>query len=124
MEELIYELKKKEALVHAEDVKQKQELYKLKHSNDKPKERLSFGKIGFIFLVVNFTVVEIYSLIMMAILQDLTPLPSLIAAVIGNCISFITYNIKSQHENTQGGIVYETAMMKLEHELNEEDSVG
>lgn len=110
------------AIEHSNAVKQKQELYELKHSNDITKEKLSFSKMAFIFLVANCTVIELYSLIAMALLRDLSPLPALIAAVVGDCVALIAYNVKAQHENTSGGIVFETTMKKLEHELNNNDS--
>ena len=124
MHDLIYELKKKKAEEHAKAVKQKQDLYELKHTNDKPKEKLSFSKIAFIYMIANCTVIEIYSLFAMFYFGDLSSLSSLIAAVVGECVTLLGYYIKSQHENTKGGIVYETAIKKLEHELNEDDSVG
>lgn len=120
-----YEKEISRALEHAEKVKLHQELYDLKHSNDKPKEKLSFSKIAFIFMIGNCVVIEIYALIAMFYFGDLSSLSALIAAVIGECVTMLGYFIKSQHENTKDGIVYETTMKKLEHELeNSNDAVG
>ena len=121
-----YQDKKDKAEKYAEKIKQKQELYEIKHKNDKSKEKMPTGKIGFWFLLINCTIIEIYALVAMMVLQDLTPLTALIAAVVGDCIAFISYNIKSGKENTSGGIIYESAMKKLEYELenNSEDAVG
>lgn len=123
-----FENKIKKAIMHSQKVKQNQELYELRHSNDKPKEKLSFSKRAFIFLVGNCTVIEIYALITMVYFQDLSSLSALIVAVVGDCVTMLAYMVKSQHENTSGGIVFETAMKKLEHELSNEsngdDSVG
>jgi cytosine/uracil/thiamine/allantoin permease len=119
-----YEDKKNKALRHAEHVKQKQELHELKHSNDKPKEKLSFSKIAFIFMITNCVVIEIYALVAMFCFSDLSSLSALIAAVVGECVSMAAYFIKSDHENTKGGIVYESAMAKLKYELENDDSVG
>lgn len=122
-----FEKEIEKAIQHADKVKQKQELYEVRHANDKPKEKMTTGKIGFWFMIINCTVIEIYSLIAMFIFQDLSPLTTLILAVVGDCIAFISYNIKSGKENTVGGIVYESAMKKLEYELennNTDDSVG
>lgn len=125
MEDLTYEVKKAEAQKHAEEVKQKQELHDIRHSNDKPKEKLSFSKMAFIFMIVNCTVIEIYALIVMVIFGDLSSLTTLIAAVVGECVSFISYEYKSMKENSAQGIVYESAMKKLEKELeNSDDAVG
>lgn len=125
-----FEKEIEKAIQHADRVKQKQELYEVRHANDKPKEKITTGKIGFWFMIINCTVIEIYSLIAMFIFQDLSPLTTLIVAVVGDCIAFISYNIKSGKENTVGGIVYESAMKKLEYELetsssmNSDDAVG
>lgn len=124
MHESVYKVQKDKALEHAKDVKQKQELHELKHSNDKPKEKLSFSKMAFIFMMANCMVIEIYSLVVMAIYADLSALTTLIAAVVSECVSMLGYLIKSQHENTSGGIVYETTMAKLNHELENDDAVG
>ena len=82
--------------------------------------------MAFIFMIANCVAIEIYSLIAMFFFGDLSSLPALIAAVVGTCISFIGYEIKSGKENTTGGIVYESAMKQLEHELvnNTDDAVG
>lgn len=124
MNELTYEVEKKKALEHAKEIKQKQELYELKHSNDKPKTKLSFSKVAFIFMIGNCTVIELYALAAMFYFGDLSSLSTLITSVVGECVSFIAYEYKSMKENSSEGIVYETAMKKLEHELSNEDSVG
>ncbi len=121
-----YEKQKEKARLHAEMIKQKQELYEIKHSNDKPKEKLSFSKMAFIFMIGNCTVIEIYALVAMFFYADLSPLSTLIAAVVGECMSFLIFEIKSSKENTSGGIIYESAMKKLEYELESksDESVG
>ena len=123
-----YEQKIQNAINHAEKVKLKRELSELRHVNDKPKEKIPTGKIGFWYMIINCTVIEIYSLVAMFIFRDLSSLPALIVAVVGDCVAFISYNAKSSKENTEGGIVYESAMKKLEYELgnsmSEDDAVG
>ena len=121
-----YEKRLAKALAHAEKVKLKQELNELRHSNDKPKEKLSFSKMAFIFMIANCVVIEIYALVAMFFFGDLSSLSALIAAVVGECISFLCFEVKSGKENTTGGIIYESAMKKLEHELNNntDDAVG
>lgn len=121
-----FEKEIEKALEHADRVKQKQELYDLRHSNDRKKEPLSFSKMAFIFMIGNCIAIEVYALVAMFIFGDLSSLSALIAAVVGECMSFLVFEIKSGKENTTGGIVYETAMKKLEHELenNSDDAVG
>lgn len=122
MEDIIYNRQKEQALKHAASVKQKQELHEIRHSNDKPKEKLSFSKMAFIFMITNCVVIEIYALVTMFFFQDLSSLPTLIAAVVGECITLCGYYIKSGKENTSGGIVYESAMAKLNHELEKDET--
>ena len=117
-ENLDYEKKIEKAMKYAEKVKLKRELNELKHSNDKPKEKLSFSKVAFIFMIGNCIVIEIYALIAMFFFGDLSSLSTLIAAVVGECLSFLAFEIKSLKENTAGGIVFESAMKKLDYELD------
>ena len=125
MNEATFRQEKYKAQKYADEVKQKQEIYDIMHSNDKPKEKLSFSKMAFIFMIVNCTVIEIYALVVMVIFGDLSSLTTLIAAVVGECVSFISYEYKSMKENSAQGIVYESAMKKLEKELeNNDDAVG
>lgn len=119
-----FENEKNKALEHAKKVKQKQELYEIRHSNDRPKEKLSFSKMAFIFMIINCTCIEIYALIAMFYFGDLSSLSTLITSVVGECVSFVAYEYKSMKENSSSGIVFESAMKKLEHELNNNDTVG
>jgi hypothetical protein len=47
---------------------------------------------------------------------DLTPLVTLIGAVVSEVIGFAIYSIKAAKENTKGGLVYDKAMKELEME--------
>ena len=114
MNEKDYKDKMDEAFRHAEDVKQKQEIKEVKHSNDKP---LSFSKMAVIFIFANCCVIELYSMVVMAVFHDLSSLGSLVMAVVGQCASLLGYFIKASRENTESGIVYETTMLQLQHEL-------
>ena len=118
MNEKDYKDRMDEALKHAEDVKQKQEIKEIKHSNDKP---LSFSKMAVIFIFANCCVIELYSMIVMAVFHDLSSLGSLVMAVVGQCASLLGYFIKASRENTESGIVYETTMLQLQHELGMTD---
>lgn len=118
-----FDKKKERAEQHALRVKQRQELSEIKHKND-VKASLSFSKLAFIFMMGNCMIVEIYALITMIIFADLSPLTTLIAAVIGECVTMIGYYIKSGKENTAGGIVYESAMEKLRSGIDSDDAVG
>lgn len=121
-----YEKKIQRALDHAERVKLNQELKELRHSNDKTKEKITFSKGVFIFMIANCIVIEVYALVAMFFYGDLSSLSALIAAVVGECITTIGYFVKAGRENTKDGIVFETAMKKLEYELenNSDEAVG
>ena len=108
-----YEEELEKAHQYAEKVRKKQEIEEIKHSNDKEKKRLSFSKIAVIFIFANFLVVELYSMVVMLVFHDLSSLGCLIASVIGQCVTICGYFIKSDHENTSGGITFETAMYEL-----------
>ena len=72
------------------------------------------------FLFVNCTLIELFTgwvtiqnLMLVrevGAMLDFTPLVTLIGAVVGEVLSFAVYAAKSAKENTQGGIVYETAL--------------
>lgn len=119
-----YERKIAKALEYAERKKLKQEIHDLKHSNDRPRQKLTFSKLAFIFMMGNCVVIELYALVTMFFMEDLSSLSTLIAAVVGECICTCGYFVKSGKENSANGIVYETAMAKLQHELNTDDAVG
>lgn len=125
-----YERKKQFAKKHARKVKERQQLSKIYHSNDKQKKPWTFAKKLTAFLIANCLVIEIYALITMWHFMDLTPLVALITAVVGDCIVACAYLIKSTYENRAGGIVYETALQETFHlpsevtEKEKEEAVG
>lgn len=117
-----YEKELEKAKLHAEKVKLKQELNEIKHANDKARKSLSFSKVAIIFIFLNCFVIELYSMVAMFWLNDLSALGSLVMAVVGQCVSVLGYFIKSGKENCKEGIVYETAMRELE--LNADSEVS
>ena len=124
MFEFDYQKELQKAQLHADKVKLRQELKEIRHANDGEKKSLSFSKIAVIFIFCNCVVIELYSMFAMFWLSDLSALGALIAAVVGQCVSIVSYSIKSGKENTANGIVYETTMLELEHQYglkNEDD---
>ena len=93
-----------------------------------PRLKVSTTKLVMAYIIINCTIVEIYSMWVMVKLQDISGLYTLITSVIGETIAFLVYAVKSTKENTQGGIIYEK--MKLENtpppssENNNSDGVG
>jgi len=74
------------------------------------KSGFSTTKAAMVFLFANCTVVEVYSMVAMIMLTDLSALYSLITAVVGEAVTFAAYSIKATKENSVGGITFETAM--------------
>ena len=98
-------------------------------------EQIKYGKNGrrkmptskklTIFLIANFTLVEIYTLYIMYYLQDISALPSLITVVIGEVVALMIYQIKSLKENTAStGFMYELKMKDAEQGIVDDDAVG
>lgn len=78
-----------------------------------PRFKVNTTKLVMAYIIINCTIVEIYSMWVMVKLQDISGLYTLITSVIGETIAFLVYAVKSTKENTQGGIIYEK--MKLEN---------
>lgn len=91
----------------------------------------SWSKLFLIFLFINFTVLEIFTgwatiysfklSLITGISPDLTPLITLIGAVIGETISYGIYCAKSKAENTKDGIVFESAKWQMKQDISDEE---
>ena len=95
---------------------------KLKADMAKYKKPLSMSKKMLIYIVVNCTVVQIYAMVAMFVLQDLSALYALITAVVGETIAFFIYEIKAARENTSEHGTTVLAM-KRQHELEDREPV-
>ena len=91
-----------------------------KYNIKKNRIKLSTTKRIVAFLIINFTIVEAYSLWVMVKLQDLSALSVLVTSVIGEVIAFAIYALKATKENTKGGITYDLA---LQNEEQSQDNV-
>ena len=123
---MLYRIQKWIAEKHAKHVKEFRELSEIWHSNDNRKP-WTFSKKLMAFIIANCTIIEMYSLIVMWRFMDLSPLPVLITAVVGECVALVSYQVKSTFENCQNGITYETAMLEMKekfHQNNDEEAVG
>lgn len=93
--------------------------------------KLTMSKKFIIFLLINCSIIEIFTGIItvidmqlawsVGIMPDFSPLVALIGAVVGEVIGLAIYFAKSTKENTEGGIVYYNATQGL---LRDEDMVG
>lgn len=106
---------------------------KLKQERRARFKKPSTSKAVLIFLLVNFTIVEIFTgYITIAALQlalvtgtmDFSPLVAFIGAFIGEVVTYFTYTSKAKAENTEGGILFESAMHKLRTNDGQEDVSG
>lgn len=95
---------------------------KLKADMAKYKKPLSMSKKMLIYIVVNCTVVQVYAMVAMFVLQDLSALYALITAVVGETIAFFIYEIKAARENTSEHGTTVLAM-KRQHELADREPV-
>lgn len=107
--------------------------YKIKKEKRELKSLYGFklptSKLLILFLFINCTLIELFTgwvtikSIDLATLTmvgpDFTPLVTLIGAVVSEVIGFAIYAIKSAKENTEGGIIYETTMAKLQQKDEE-----
>ena len=95
---------------------------KLKADMAKYKKPLSMSKKMLIYIVVNCTVVQVYAMVAMFVLQDQSALYALITAVVGETIAFFIYEIKAARENTSEHGTTVLAM-KRQHELEDREPV-
>lgn len=110
--------------------------YKIKKEKRELKSLYGFklptSKLLILFLFINCTLIELFTgwvtikSIDLATLTmvgpDFTPLVTLIGAIVSEVIGFAIYAIKSAKENTEGGIIYETTMAKLQQ--TDEEQLG
>lgn len=124
--------KEKQYLNLQQDIKHEREQIKNKYKEQKRK--LTTTKFLMFFLFISCSVVELFTIyITIKIINigfeiDLTPLTMLITAVVAEVIGFAIYSLKSSKENTKGGIIYETALLKqvqlLKNKEIKEDNIN
>jgi hypothetical protein len=98
-------------------------------------KKMSTSKLIMAILIANFVILQVFTgYVTVEMLKvatqtgvlDFTPLVTLISTIVGEIGAYLIYAHKSAKENTQGGIVYETAMADLydigcESKLPDED---
>ena len=115
------------AKAYAQKQREKQNVSLVKHFYDKPKKKPAFSKLMLLFLIINCSVIEVFSMVCMWCFRDLTPLGGLIAAVCTETIGTIGYFIKSAKENSESGITYSLAMReqdRIDSGNCDEEAVG
>ena len=111
----------------------KAERKSLKEKFKEKKDKIANSKLLIWFLFINCTIIELFTIWVIyrelglaadgILAPDLSPLMALITTVVAEVIGFGIYALKSTKENTEGGIVFETAMREFE-KTNEDSSCG
>lgn len=125
----------KEKEILEKEYKIKAERKSLKERFKEKKDKIANSKLLVWFLFINCTVIEIFTIWVIIkelslaadgiLMPDLSPLMALITTVVAEVIGFGIYALKSTKENTEGGIVFETAMRELNMQSeNENNSCG
>lgn len=101
-----FEKRKRKELLKLEKRKKESELREISNQckEEKEKKKKSTTKVLMAFILANCTIVEIYSMIVMFVLNDISALYSLIGAVVGESVSFAIYCTKSYKENKEEAI--------------------
>ena len=129
-----YQYAKIRAKRHAMNVKRKQEIYEIRHSNDPERRKPAYSKLLVAFIFIDCLVIQVFIMRMIAKTGDMTQISSLIG-LIGTLfvqgMSLISYNAKSAKENSAQGIIYEMAMKDSNDQITnnmsddiDDDAVG
>lgn len=115
-----YQYEKIRAKRHAMNVKRKQEIYEIRHSNDPEKRKPAYSKLLVAFIFIDCLFIQGFIMHMMAKTGDMSHLSSLIG-LIGTLfvqgMSLVSYNSKSAKENSVNGIIYEMAMKDTDNQV-------
>lgn len=123
----------KEKEILEREYKIKAERKSLKEKFKEKKDKIANSKLLVWFLFINCTIIELFTIWVICrelglaaegiLAPDLSPLMALITTVVAEVIGFGIYALKSTKENTEGGIIFETAMREFE-KTNEDGSCG
>lgn len=123
--EAIFLKRKRKALLRSEDRRRRNELRDINRENRYSSEmaelrakKRTTTKVLMYFILLNCTIVEIYSMIAMVVVGDLSSLYSLIGAVVSESISYAIYCCKSFNDTR------EEQRNKLERDKWEADQSG
>ena len=97
----------KKELIKLDKRKKKQELREISEQYkyvSEAKQKRTTSKVLMYFILANCTMIELYSMVVMFVLKDLSALYSLIGAVIGQSVSYAIYCTKSFKESKEEAI--------------------
>lgn len=124
-EELRFHEKRSKEILKAERRRRKCELREIRRmyrrgdaEAEKRKKKRTTTKILMYFILLNCTIIEAYSMIVMYFLKDLSALYSLIGAVVGESVSYAIYCCKSFNDTK------EEKRIALERDQWEEELAG
>lgn len=115
-----FNTEKRKALEYAEEKRRKQELKDIRRNGAVRSlfnsENITTTKFFMIFILVNCSIIEVYSMVVMFVFNNLEALSALIGAVIGESISFAIYCAKSYLGHKEEEIrKYENRKLDLEN---------
>ena len=102
--EKAFQVKLRKEKLKSENRKRKNELREVKQENrfiSERRKKLTTTKILMYYILINCTAIEIYSMVVMYLFQDLSALYSLIGAVIGESVSYAVYCAKSFNDTKE-----------------------
>lgn len=102
--------KREKRLSYAEKLYEKEKDIRERENRIRNNKKLSTTKLIVLFIFVNCTVIEAYSMWIMYRLADSDALDTLISTVVGEGITFAIYAFKAAKENSVGGITYDSAI--------------
>lgn len=124
--------REKEILKRQQEIREEKQEFK----NKLWQIKLPFAKLIAIFLFINFTVLEIFTIWItiqsfslgyaIGMMPDFGPFLTLLGAIMGQTLSYWIYSSKAKAENTQGGITYDMAMYQLQQNqfIDDQGNVG
>ena len=121
----------KQLIIQQQDLKEQKK--QIKNRYKEQHKKLSTSKFLMLFLFASCSIIQIFTIILtfksMSLgAVDFSALQSLITAVVAEVIGFAIYSLKSLKENTEGGIVYQTAILEAQtnqiQEDDEQEAVG
>ena len=114
LERFFYKLRTRHANRIAVRRKIKQELYKIKYGEEKPKRKpWTYFKWACFLIILICVIVLFFSMYATIVLMDSQMMVALIGALATILGTVLSYSFKSVKENTAQGIVYETTMAQL-----------
>ena len=114
----------KQLIIQQQDLKEQKK--QIKNRYKEQHKKLSTSKFLMLFLFASCSIIQIFTIILtfksMSLgAVDFSALQSLITAVVAEVIGFAIYSLKSLKENTEGGIVYQTAILEAQKNQIQED---